>query len=66
MRKNTRYRRVFIGVVKMHKKERKVRESLLKNKLRKFAKKLAKWTNYVYNGIVVTDGHYYYSARNYR
>ena len=66
MRKNTRYRRVFIGVVKMHKKERKVRESLLKNQLRNFAKKLAKWEKYVYNGIVVTDGHYYYSARNYR
>ena len=41
----------------MHKKIKKVRESLLKNQLRNFAKKLAKWTNYVYNGIVVTNGH---------
>ena len=57
MRKNTRYGCVSRGFVKMHKKIKKVRESLLKNQLRNFAKKLAKWTNYVYNGIVVTNGH---------
>lgn len=66
MRENTKYGRDLKAVVKVHKKERKVRESLLKNQLRNFAKKLAKWEKYVYNGIVVTNGHYYYSARNYR
>lgn len=57
MRKNTRYRLFFRGIVKVHKKIKKVRESLLKNQLRNFAKKLAKWEKYVYNGIVVTNGH---------
>ena len=57
MEKNTRYGSVLKGVVKVHKKIIKVRESLLKNQLRNFAKKLAKWEKYVYNGIVVTNGH---------